>query len=95
MKLFVVRLRQHTHYRYSTEQVFKFLMGGDLGELGDGPPKKLRWGTAHVFIPPNISRSSVIGCVAKYELTKKGVMEEFIVLKYRIFVKKRVIIGYI
>ena len=26
--------------------------------------------------PPNISRSSVIGCVAKYELTGKGVMKE-------------------
>jgi len=28
---------------------------------------------------PNILRSSVIGCVAKYELTNKTVMEEFFV----------------
>ena len=47
-------------------------MDGDLGGLGDGPPKKIEVGTAHASVPlPNISRSSVIGCEAKYELIKK------------------------
>ena len=53
-------------------------MGGDLGGLGDGPLKNFRWGTAHASVPlSNISRSSVIGCVRKYELSKKGVIKEF------------------
>ena len=41
---------------------------------------------------PQFSRRSVIGCVAKNELTKKGVMKECLVLKQRFFGKKRVII---
>ena len=41
--------------------------------------------------PINISRSTVIGCEAKYELTKKGLKEDFCVLKKRFLVKKRVI----
>ena len=44
-------------------------MGGDLGELGDGPPK-IEVGTAHAP-PPNILRSSVVGCARKYEQSKK------------------------
>jgi len=51
-------------------------MGGDLGELGDGPPS-LRWGGRPMHPSPNSSRSSVIGCARKYELTKSGVMEDF------------------
>src|SRR6218665_2606059 len=46
-------------------------MGGDLeGDWGDGPPKcQVGEGSC---IHPNILRSTVIiGCVAKYELTKK------------------------
>src|SRR6218665_3683551 len=34
---------------------------------------------------PNISRSSVVGCLAKYELTKNGVMKECFVLVCEIF----------
>src|SRR6218665_3915119 len=41
---------------------------------------------------PNILRSSVIGCVSKYEPTKRGVMKECFVLKQRFFGKKRVIL---
>ena len=44
------------------------IMGGDLGgtvplkfEVGDGP----------CIRPPNISRSSVMGCAGKYEVLKK------------------------
>ena len=46
-------------------------MGGDLGGLGDAPPK-FEVGTVHASAP-NILRSSVIGSVGKYEQTKKGV----------------------
>jgi len=49
-------------------------MGGDLGgtvlpkfEVGDGP----------CIHPPNILRSTVIGCEANYELIKKFVKDEF------------------
>ena len=31
----------------------------------------------YVSVPPNIWRSSVIGCVQKYELSKKGVTAAF------------------
>ena len=63
-------------------------MDGDLGGTGGTVPQDLRLGTAHASVPPNILRSTVIGCEAKYELTKKVVKEEFCVLKS---VKKRVI----
>jgi len=53
-------------------------MGGDLGgtvplkcEVGDGP----------CIRPPNILRSTVIGCEGNYELTKKSVKEDFFVVK--------------
>jgi len=39
-------------------------------------PKKIEVGDGPCIRPPNIWRSSVIGCVAKHELTKKGVMKE-------------------
>src|SRR6218665_1931678 len=46
-------------------------MGGDLGgRLEGSSPKNLRWGRP-MHPSPNISRSSVIGCVAKYKLTKR------------------------
>jgi len=41
---------------------------------------------------PDILRSTVIGCEAKYELTRKGLKEELFVLKSMRLVKKRVII---
>jgi len=54
-------------------------MGGDLGGTGGTVPQKhFRWRTAHVSVSPNISRSSIIGCVRNYELSKKGVIKEFI-----------------
>ena len=45
--------------------------GGDLGGLGDGPPK-FEVGTAHASAPPNILRSSVVGCAGKYEKSYKN-----------------------
>jgi len=47
-------------------------MGGDLGETGGRCPPQKNWGGDGPCIrPPNISRSSVIGCMAKYELARK------------------------
>ena len=40
------------------------------GTEGDGPPK-FEVGDGPCICAPNISRSTVIGCEAKYELTKK------------------------
>ena len=54
-------------------------------------PKNLRWGDDPCIRPPNILKSTVIGYEAKYELTKKGLKEEFFVLKSRFLVKKTVI----
>ena|SRR6218665_1721963 len=52
--------------------------GRRLGGTGGTVPQNLRWGTDGPCIrPSNILRSSVIGCVAKYELTK-SVLEEFL-----------------
>ena len=61
-------------------------MGGrDLYvELGDGLPQKIWGGGLPIDSPPNISRSSVIGCLGKYELTKNSVMEEFVLVKLEV-----------
>src|SRR6218665_2052981 len=67
------------------------VMGGDLGRTGGTVAQNLRWGDGPRIRPPNILRSTVIGCEAKYELIKKGLKEEFLVLKSRFLVKKRVI----
>jgi len=56
-------------------------MGGDLGELGDGPPK-FEVGRQPMHPSPNISRSSVIGCVRKCELSKIGEAREWIFLNW-------------
>jgi len=41
-----------------------------VGTEGRSPQNNLRWGTAHASVHPNILRTNVIGCEAKYELTK-------------------------
>jgi len=46
------------------------LMGGDLGGTGGRSPK-IWGGDGPCIRPSNILRSTVIGCVEKYELTKK------------------------
>jgi len=62
------------------------------GTGGRSPHKTFDVGTARASVPPNILRSTVIGCEANYELTKiKGVKEEFFSLKLRLLVKKRAI----
>jgi len=48
--------------------------------LEDGPPNNLRWGQP-MHPSPNIWRSSVIGSVTKYELTKKRCQGGNFVLK--------------
>ena len=63
-------------------------MGGDLGGLGDGPPK-FGVGTANASVSPNISRSSVIGCVWKYELSKKRCHEEIFCSEIEVFRKQK------
>ena len=40
-------------------------------------PHNLRWGNGTGIRPPNILRSTVFGCEAKYELTKKGVKDQY------------------
>ena len=58
------------------------LTGGDLGGEDRGrSPQNIEVGDAHASVPPHILRTSVIGCEAKYELTKKGLKEEFWVVK--------------
>src|SRR6218665_2416800 len=49
------------------------LMGGDLGGLGGRSPKKVEVGKSmHSHRPPpNILRSSVVGCARKYEQSEK------------------------
>ena len=37
-----------------------------------GRPPNLRWGDGPRIRPPNILRSSVVGCAQKYEQSKKG-----------------------
>jgi len=47
-------------------------MGGDLGELWDGPQKNLRWRRAHASVPPIFGEVVLRGAGKKYEVTKKG-----------------------
>jgi len=54
-------------------------MGGDLGGVRGTVPTKFEVGDGPCIRPPNISKSSVIGCVSKYEVTEKGVMKEHFV----------------
>ena len=63
-------------------------MGGDLG--GAVPQKPEAEGRP-MHSSPNISRSSVIGCIAKYELTKKRCHEGMLCSETEVFGKKRVI----
>jgi len=69
--------------------------GGGLEGTGGRSPQNLRWGTAYAFVPRNISRSSVIGCVAKSELTKRGVMENLFCSKIEVFCQENGHIGYV
>ena len=47
-------------------------MGGNLGGLGGrSPPKKIEVGDGPCIRSPNILRSTVMGCKAEYEMTKK------------------------
>jgi len=41
--------------------------------LGGRSPQSLRWGDGPCIRPPNILRSSVVGCARKHEKSKKGV----------------------
>src|SRR6218665_370726 len=47
------------------------------GTGGTVPQKNLRWGDGPCIRPPNILRSSVVGCPRKYKQSKKGVIKEF------------------
>src|SRR6218665_944284 len=52
--------------------------GGDLGETGGRSSQNLRWGNGPYICPPNILRSSGVGCAQKCEQSfKKGVIKEF------------------
>src|SRR6218665_712954 len=45
--------------------------GGDLGGTGGAVPKKFEMGDGPCIRTPNILRSSVVGCVRKYQQSKK------------------------
>ena len=53
-------------------------MGGDLG--GRFPPT-LRWGKAHASVSPIFGKVALWDAREKYEVTKKGEMNEFFVVK--------------
>src|SRR6218665_1894426 len=66
-----------------------FLNGPRLEGTEGGPPK-LEVGTAHASVPHNISRSSVIGCERKYELSKKRCHQEiFSEIRLKVFLVKK------
>ena len=62
--------------------------GGDLGGWGYGPPKNFRLGKGLCILPPNILKSSVVGCARKYEQSKEGVIKEFFSKIVVVLVKK-------
>ena len=65
-------------------------IGGDLGRTGGTVPPKFEVGDGPCILPHNILRSTVMGCEAKYELTKKRCQgQEYLWLKLRFLVKKR------
>ena len=69
-------------------QLCRLCIGGDLGGAWGTGPSKI-WGGGQPMHPsPNIPRSSDIGCVVKYELTKKICHEGMFCCE--VFVKKRV-----
>ena len=68
--------RAHTHARRLTG-------------IGRTVPQKFEVGDGPCIRPPNISRSSVIGCVWKYQLGKNGVMEDFFCSELDFFRKEK------
>ena len=60
-------------------------MGGDLGATGGTVPPKFEVGDGPCIRHPNILRSSVIGCVFKYERTKKRYHEGMFCSEIEIF----------
>src|SRR6218665_3084438 len=50
-----------------------YISGGNLGETEGRSPPKFEVGDGPCIRPPNILRSSVVGCARKYEKSKKGV----------------------
>ena len=65
-------------------------MDGYLGGLGGRFPQNLRWGRPmHPSTSCIISRSSVIGCVRKYELSKKRCNGEFFCSEIEVFRQER------
>ena len=51
--------------------------GGDLGGTGGTVPPTFQVGDGPCIRPPNILRSSVVGCARKNEQSKNGVIKEF------------------
>ena len=44
-------------------------------------PQNRKWGTDHASVPPIFLEPTVIECEAKFELTKRGLQDEFRVVK--------------
>ena len=51
--------------------ILHYKHGRRLRGTGGTAPKKFEVGDGPCIRPPNIFRSSVVGCVRKYELSKK------------------------
>src|SRR6218665_991405 len=72
---------EHTYHRLSVGEgrvvdvdfwlLRTALRGGDLGDWGTVPQKKFEVGDGPCIRPPNILRSSVVGCALKYEQSKR------------------------
>jgi len=62
-------------------------------DWGDGPPKKLRWGDGSCIRPPNILRSSFVGCARKHEQSEKSCNQWIIFLNRGFSREERVMYG--
>src|SRR6218665_3117001 len=65
------RLYMILHFTFIFLVICLSVMGGDLGGLGGRPPKKFEVGDGPCIRPLQFLRSTVMGCEAKYELTKR------------------------
>src|SRR6218665_1125803 len=72
---------------WGAPEALTVFMGGVFWGRIWGWSQKIDVGSGPCIRPNYILRSTVIGCEAKYDLTKKGVKEDFFVLKSRFLVK--------
>jgi len=79
-----------SHHIYIRSHLILFLHDHGRRLRGTGwrfPPQNLRWRDGLCIRPPNIMRSAVIGCEAKYELTKQRCQGEIFYFEIEVLVK--------